>query len=48
VRRLAETELTDEALHALLARKSLRRALDQHLRMPTAREAKALAGRTVH
>jgi ATP-dependent Lhr-like helicase len=48
VRRLAESELTDDALHALLARRSLRRALDPHLRMPTAREAKALAGRTLH
>jgi ATP-dependent Lhr-like helicase len=48
VRRLAETELGDDALHGLLARRSLRRALDPHLRMPTAREAKALAGRTLH
>jgi len=48
VRRLAETELGQDALHGLLARRSLRRALDPHLRMPTAREAKALAGRTLH
>ncbi|HET9470809.1 MAG TPA: hypothetical protein VFO24_06865, partial [Usitatibacter sp.] len=48
VRRLARTDLTDDALHGLLARRSLRRALDPHLRMPTAREAKALAGRTLH
>jgi ATP-dependent helicase Lhr and Lhr-like helicase len=48
VRRLAPCELGDEQLHALLARRSLRRALDPHLRMPTAREANALAGRTLH
>jgi hypothetical protein len=45
---LAPCELGDEQLHALLARRSLRRALDPHLRMPTVREAKALAGRTLH
>jgi len=48
VRRLAPTELGDDALHGLLARRSLRRALEPHLRTPTAREAKALAGRTLH
>ena len=48
VRRLAQTELSDDALRGLLARRSLRRALEPHLRMPTAREAKALAGRTLH
>jgi ATP-dependent helicase Lhr and Lhr-like helicase len=48
VRRLAPCELGDEQLHALLARRSLRRALDPHLRMATVRETKALAGRTLH
>jgi len=48
VRRLADTELTDGELRALLARRSLRQTLLQHLRAPTAREAKALANRVVH
>jgi ATP-dependent Lhr-like helicase len=48
VRRLAPTELADDELRTLLARRSLRHALNPHLRMPTAREAKALANRTVH
>ena len=48
VRRLAATKLGDEELKALLARRSLRRALQPHLRAPTAREAKALANRVVH
>jgi len=48
LRRLAPTELGDEQLRALLGRRSLRHALDQHLRVPTAREAKALSGRVVH
>ena len=48
VRRLAATRLGDEELKALLARRSLRRALQPHLRAPTARETKALADRVVH
>ncbi len=48
VRRLAATDLGDELLHTLLARRSLRHAMQQHLRTPTAREAKALTNRTVH
>ena len=42
LRRLAATDLGDELLHTLLARRSLRHAMQQHLRTPTAREAKAL------
>jgi ATP-dependent Lhr-like helicase len=48
VRRLAGTRLTDDQLQALLSRRSLRRALQPHLRAPTVREAKALANRIVH
>jgi ATP-dependent Lhr-like helicase len=48
IRRLAATKLSDEELRALLARRSLRDALQPHLRMATAREAKALADRVVH
>ncbi len=48
VRRLAATKLGDEELKTLLARRSLRRALQPHLRSPTARETKALAARVVH
>jgi len=49
VRGLAATELGDGELRGLLARRSLRRTLDQHLRVATAREAKALiANRVVH
>src|SRR6185312_9979839 len=48
VRRLAATGLADEQLTALLARRSLRHAPQAHLRTATAKEAKALANRTVH
>ncbi|HET9651271.1 MAG TPA: DEAD/DEAH box helicase [Usitatibacter sp.] len=48
LRRLAGSALSDEQLRAALARRALRRAFDLHLRMPTAREAKALANRTLH
>jgi len=48
VRRLVATKLGDEELRTLFARRTLRRALESHLRAPTAREAKALAGRVVH
>jgi ATP-dependent helicase Lhr and Lhr-like helicase len=48
VRRLAASELGDEQLHSLLARRSLRRAPSLHPRVPTAKEAKALANRTLH
>ena len=47
LRRLAQTEMTDEQLRALLARRSLRQPLRPHLRVPTPREARALA-RVVH
>lgn len=48
VRRLATSELTDEQLRPLLARKTLRHALNPHLRVATGRETKALANRVVH
>jgi ATP-dependent Lhr-like helicase len=48
LRRLAPTERGDEELKTLLARRSLRQSLQPHLRMATAREAKALANRTLH
>ena len=47
VRRLAASSFDDEHLKSLLARRSLRTPLKPHLRMPTAREARALA-RVVH
>jgi ATP-dependent Lhr-like helicase len=47
-RRLAAIDLGDDALRALLARRVLRGGLQPHLRTATAREAKALANRTVH
>jgi ATP-dependent helicase Lhr and Lhr-like helicase len=47
LRRLAASDMSDEQLRALLARRSLRHPLRPHLRMPTAREARALA-RVVH
>ncbi|MFL6566224.1 MAG: hypothetical protein ACJ8G5_14920, partial [Burkholderiales bacterium] len=47
VRRLAESSLDDDHLRSLLVRRSLRAALTPHLRLPTAREARALA-RAVH
>jgi ATP-dependent Lhr-like helicase len=48
LRRLAATKAGDEELRTLLARRAPRHGLQQHLRMPTAREAKALANRVVH
>ncbi len=47
-RRLAPSEMSDEQLKGLLARRPLRQALQPHLRAPTGREAKALANRTLH
>jgi ATP-dependent Lhr-like helicase len=47
-RRLGPIDLGDDALRALLARRTLRGVLQPHLRTATAREAKALANRTVH
>jgi len=47
LRRLAESAFDDEHLKSLLARRSLRAPLNPHLRLPTAREARALA-RVVH
>jgi len=48
VRRLAESDIGDEQLRTLLARRSRRAAATLHPRTVTAREAKALANRTVH
>ena len=48
VRRLAESEFTDEQLRTMLARRSLRRPANLHPRVITSREAKALANRVVH
>ena len=47
LRRLADAPLDDDHLKSLLARRSLRLPLKPHLRLPTAREARALA-RVVH
>jgi ATP-dependent Lhr-like helicase len=47
LRCLAESSFDDDHLRSLLARRSLRAALKPHLRLPTAREARALA-RVVH
>jgi ATP-dependent Lhr-like helicase len=47
LRRLAESAFDDDHLKSLLARRSLRAPLKPHLRLPTAREARALA-RVVH
>jgi hypothetical protein len=47
VRRLAASDLADELLKSLLARRSLRHPLKPHLRIPTAREARVLS-RVVH
>jgi hypothetical protein len=47
VRRLAQSPFDEEHLKSLLARRSLRAPLKPHLRLPTAREARALA-RVVH
>ena len=41
--RLAESDLSDEKLRTLLARRSLRHPLRPHLRLPTARETALLA-----
>ena len=48
LRRLAESELSDDQLRAALARRSLRHPAQLHPRAATAREAKALANRTLH
>ena len=45
LRRLADTDLSDEDLRTLLARRSLRHALRPHLRTPRARAAAVLARR---
>jgi ATP-dependent Lhr-like helicase len=42
VRRLAESDMSDEKLRTLLARRSLRHPLRPHLRLPTAHEAALL------
>ena len=43
LRRLAESDMSDDKLRTLLARRSLRHPLRPHLRTPTAREAAILA-----
>jgi len=43
LRRLADSEQSDEQLRTLLARRSLRHPLRPHLRLPTSREAALLA-----
>jgi ATP-dependent Lhr-like helicase len=43
LRRLADSELSDDQLRALLARRSLRHPPRPHLRVATAREARELA-----
>jgi ATP-dependent Lhr-like helicase len=48
LRRLAESELTDEQLRALLARRTRRASATLHPRVMTSRESKALADRIVH
>jgi ATP-dependent Lhr-like helicase len=48
LRRLAASDLSDEELRTMLARRSLRRPANLHPRVMTAREAKALSNRVVH
>ena len=48
MRRLAESDLDDQKLKTLLARRSLRHPLRPYLRSPTAREAALLAGKMGH
>jgi ATP-dependent Lhr-like helicase len=43
LRRLAESDMNDDKLRTLLARRTLRHPLKPHLRAPTAREAALLA-----
>src|SRR5207237_2757001 len=45
VRRLAQSELNDDQLRTLLARRSLRHPVRPHLRTPTVRESALLAGK---
>jgi ATP-dependent Lhr-like helicase len=47
VRRLAESDMSEDKLRTLLARRSLRHPLRPHLRVPTARESAVLARRAV-
>jgi ATP-dependent Lhr-like helicase len=48
LRRLAASELSDDALRAALARRNLRHPAQLHPRRARGREAKALAARTLH
>jgi ATP-dependent Lhr-like helicase len=48
LRRLADSEISDEQLRGLLARRALRRPASLHPRTMTARESKALGNRIVH
>jgi ATP-dependent helicase Lhr and Lhr-like helicase len=48
LRRLADSELDDQHLRTLLARRSLRHPMKPHLRSPTLREAALLARRKGH
>ncbi|HUQ46733.1 MAG TPA: hypothetical protein VM053_00670, partial [Gemmatimonadaceae bacterium] len=47
-RKLAESEMSDDQLRTLLARRSLRHPLRPHLRSPTAREAQLLGRKKGH
>ncbi len=48
LRRLGASDMSDDKLRTLLARRSLRHPLRPHLRSPTAREAALLARRKAH
>ena len=48
LRRLAASDLGDEPLRTLLARRAPRHGLSLYPRVATAREEKALANRTLH
>ena len=48
MRRLAQSDMSDDKLRTLLARRSLRHPLRPHLRVPTARETNLLARRKAH
>ena len=48
MRRLADSDLEDQKLRTLLARRSLRHPLRPHWRSPTAREATLLARKKTH
>jgi hypothetical protein len=47
LRRLAESDMSDDKLRTLLARRSLRHPLRPHLRTPTARESALIARKRI-